>query len=130
MCLWWVLASGWKENNVAESCVMSGSGPAASASGVEPNRSKAAFCRRDVLVGPQAGRMPVWLKGDGDHDLPLAETHLGLFRNPCWLFMWNKVFFILPSFSKLFPYSEWTLENRKHVCNQKNSYKIWVVFSV
>lgn len=44
-----MLASGWKENNVADSCVMSCSGPAASVSGAELDRSKAAFCRRDVL---------------------------------------------------------------------------------
>lgn len=55
------------------------------------------------LVGTQAGRMPVGLKGDGDHGTPLAETHLGLFRNPCWLFVWSKVLFIAHLSANCFP---------------------------
>ena len=42
-------ASGWKENNPADSCITRFSDLAASVSGVELDRSKPAFCRRDVF---------------------------------------------------------------------------------
>jgi len=44
-----VCASGWKENSPADSCIMSFSDPAASASGVELDGSEPTFYRRDMF---------------------------------------------------------------------------------
>lgn len=75
-------ASGWKENNAADSCVTGFSDLAASVSGVAADRRQPALCSRESCAGDTSRQSRAGWKGDGDHGPPLAETHLGLFRNP------------------------------------------------